>query len=282
MISTEFPYGPDFPILCVDTPLCRARVSLYGAHVLSWEPCGQRDVFFLSPQVEFARGKALRGGVPLCWPWFGKHPEDASLPSHGVARTALWQLSRSEVDEAGVAHLVLALPPQDEMTPSAAVVLELGSELIMSLMTQDVPHQMSFSAAQHSYFSVSDYEAVAITGLEESAFQEYAAAPVEHLEDPLIPAGNIDRIYHPVDKQAEICIHDPAWGRTIRILRDGSESSIVWNPGAEGAAAMGDLGEGNHRGFIAVESAVVPAEQLSLRYGDTHRLTTRVQVVAID
>ncbi len=282
MISTEFPYGSDFPIVCIDTPLCRARVSLYGAHVLSWEPRGQRDVFFLSPKVDFSIGKALRGGVPLCWPWFGKHPEDASKPSHGVARTSLWQLSSSEIGEDGVARLVLALPPTDEMTPSGAVILEFGEELLMTLVTLDVPHQMAFSAAQHSYYAVSDYEQVAITGLEECAFQEFAAEPVEHLEDPLMPAGNIDRIYHPVDKQAEICIHDPAWGRTIRILRDGSESSIVWNPGEQLAAGMGDLGAEHYRGFIAVESSVVPAENVALRYGETHRLTTRVQVVSID
>ncbi len=282
MISTEYPYGPDFPIVCVETALCTARVSLYGAQLLNWAPTGQRDVFFVSPEIIFEQGKALRGGVPLCWPWFGKHPEDSSKPSHGVARTALWQLASSEVEESGIARLVLSLPPIDEMTPSGAVILELGEELLMSLITLDVPHQMPFSTAQHSYFAVSDYEQVAITGLEECPYIEFAAEPVEHLEDPLMPAGNIDRIYHPVAAETEICIHDPAWGRSIRILRDGSESSIVWNPGAAGAAGMADLGEENYRGFIAVESSVVPAENVSLRYGETHRLTTRVQLISID
>ncbi len=283
MIQTDYPHGPDFPIISVETELCSARISLYGGQVLSWKPRSQEhDVFYMSPNCQFEQGRALRGGVPLCWPWFGKHPEDATAPSHGVARISLWQLAKSELDEAGVMHILLALPATDEHMPSAALVLELGEELVMSLLTLDVPAQMPFSAAQHSYYAVSDYETIAITGLEESPFVEYAASPTEHMEDPLIPAGNIDRIYCPVDEKAQLCIHDPAWNRTISILRDGSGSSIVWNPGEELAAGMSDLGAEQCHGFIALETSAVPAEGLSLRYGETHRLTTRVTVVTID
>ena len=281
MVTTEYPYGQDFPILRIDTPLCQAEVSLYGAQVLQWTPTGQLPVIFMSPQAIFEQGKALRGGIPICWPWFGKNTEDASLPSHGVARTALWQLAQTEELEDGTVKLVLALPPTAELMPSGALIIELGKELLISLLTMDVQRTMPFSAAMHTYFAVSDYETVAVTGLEECAFTEYADDATPHCEDPLIPAGHIDRIYHPVPEQQEITIHDPAWERSIRILRDGSASAVVWNPGEQLAAGMKDLGAPASRGFLAVETAAVPAENLMLRCGETHQLTTRIQVVSI-
>ena len=281
MIATEHPYGEEFPILHIDTPLCTGAVSLYGGHVLEWAPKGARPVLFCSPRMAFKQGKALRGGIPLCWPWFGKNAEDASLPSHGVARTALWQLARQEEDADGTVRLLLALPPAAELMPSAALAIEMGRALTLSLMTLDVPRAMPFSAALHTYFAVSDYEKVAVTGLEECAFTEFADDPQPHAEDPLIPAGHIDRIYHPVDKHAEITIHDPAWGRSIRITRSGSGSAVVWNPGAKLAEGMGDLGAGNERGMLCVETTAVPAENIMLRCGDTHELTMHLELVDI-
>ena len=281
MIATEHPYGEEFPILRIDTPLCSGAVSLYGGHVLEWTPVGAKPVLFTSPKMVFKQGKALRGGIPLCWPWFGKNTEDASLPSHGVARTALWQLAKQEEDEDGTVRLLLALPPAAELMPSAALAIEMGRTLTLSLMTLDVPRSMPFSAALHTYFAVSNYEKVAVTGLEECAFTEFADDPQDHAEDPLIPAGHIDRIYCPVDEHSEITIHDPAWGRSIRITRAGSGSAVVWNPGAKLAEGMGDLGAGNERGFLCVETTAVPAENIMLRCGDTHELTMHVELVDI-
>lgn len=281
MITTEYPHGEDFPILRIESPLCNGTVSLYGGHVLEWAPKGAKPVLFTSPKMAFKQGKALRGGIPLCWPWFGKNTEDASLPSHGVARTALWQLAKQEEDEDGTVRLLLALPPAAELMPSAALAIEMGRTLTLSLMTLDVPRSMPFSAALHTYFAVSNYEKVAVTGLEECAFTEFADDPQAHAEDPLIPAGHIDRIYCPVDEHSEITIHDPAWGRSIRITRAGSGSAVVWNPGAKLAEGMGDLGAGNERGFLCVETTAVPAENIMLRCGDTHELTMHVELVDI-
>ena len=281
MLTTVYPYGQEFPILSIRTGLCSAEISLYGAHLLSWAPQGQRPVIFMSPKAVFRKGKALRGGVPLCWPWFGKR-QDAEGPSHGVARISTWQLSRQEEDEDGVVRLIFSLPPEDESLPSGALVVELGSTLKMNLLTLDVPRAMPFSAAMHTYFAVSDYEKVAVTGLEDAPFTEYADDATPHSEDPLIPAGHIDRIYHPVQETQEITIHDPAWQRSIRMVRSGSGSVVVWNPGEALAAGMGDLGAEASRGFLAVETAAVPAEGLMLRCGETHELAMSIEVVPID
>lgn len=281
MITTEYPYGPEFPIVKVQTELCSAEISLYGAHVLSWAPAGQRPVIFMSPRAVFQQGKALRGGVPLCWPWFGKHPRAADRPSHGVARISTWQLARQEEAEDGTVRLMLTLPPAEAELPSGALVVELGKALKLNLLTLDVMQAMPFSAAMHTYFAVSDYEKVAVTGLEEAEFTEYADDATPHSEDPLIPAGHIDRIYYPVPDTQEISIHDPAWQRSIRILRSGSGSVVVWNPGEALAAGMGDLGAEASRGFLAVETSVVPAEGVTLRCGETHELAMSIEVVPI-
>ena len=282
MVTTEYPHGQDFPILRIDTPLCTAEISLYGGHIMQWTPIGHKPVIFMSPKAVFAQGKALRGGIPICWPWFGKNTEDASLPSHGIARTALWQHAGTETLENGAVRIILALPPTQELMPSGALIIELGSELLISLMTMDVQRTMPFSAAMHTYFAVSDYETVAVTGLEECDFIEFADNAVPHCEDPLIPAGHIDRIYHPVAPEQLITIHDPAWERSINIYRDGSSSAVVWNPGEQLAAGMGDLGAEACRGFLALETTAVPAENVVLRCGETHRLTTRIEVVSIN
>lgn len=281
MVKTEYPYGQEFPILKIETELCSAEVSLYGGHLMSWAPKGQRPVIFMSPNAVFKKGKALRGGIPLCWPWFGKCPEDASQPSHGVARISTWQLSKQEALEDGTLRLLLTLPPQDELLPSGALVVELGAALKLNLLTLDVPRAMPYSAAMHTYFAVSDYEHVAVTGLEDAAFTEYADDATPHSEDPLIPLGHIDRIYHPVSDSQEILIHDPAWQRSIRLVRSGSASVVVWNPGEELAAGMGDLGSEAARGFLAVETAAVPAEGLMLRCGETHELAMSIEVIPV-
>lgn len=282
MVTTEYPHGQDFPILRIETPLCSAEISLYGGHIMQWTPIGHKPVIFMSPKAVFAQGKALRGGIPICWPWFGKNTEDASLPSHGIARTALWQHAGTETLENGAVRIVLALPPTQELMPSGALIIELGKELLISLMTMDVQRTMPFSAAMHTYFAVSDYETVAVTGLEECDFIEFADDAIPHCEDPLIPAGHIDRIYHPVAPEQLITIHDPAWERSINIYRDGSSSAVVWNPGEQLAAGMGDLGAEACRGFLALETTAVPAENVVLRCGETHRLTTRIEVISIN
>ena len=210
-----------------------------------------------------------------------QNTEDATLPSHGVARISTWQHASTEELEDGTVKIILALPPEQELMPSGALIIELGKELMVTLLTLDVQRTMPFSAAMHTYFAVSDYETVAITGLEECDFTEFADDAVPHCEDPLIPAGHIDRIYHPVAEEQEIIIHDPAWERSIRICRAGSGSAVVWNPGQELAATMGDLGAEASRGFLAVETSVVPAENVMLRCGETHSLTTRIQVIPI-
>ena len=279
MITTETCHG--FPVQKVETLLGTLEVSQYGAHVLGWTPSGGRSVFYMSGTAVYAEGKALRGGIPICWPWFGKHPtEQKNNPSHGLARISMWQFEHGEESAEGEARLEYALRLSGH--PVAEYELHMSRDTLeITLRTRQAPEDMPFSAALHSYFSVSDYERVSITGLEGVPFTEYATDAVAHSEAPLVPAGHIDRIYYPVATEREICVNDAAWGRVLHITRRGSKSCVVWNPGEVGAAGMSDVEPGTSHSFLAVETTVVPDEKLILHAGESHELHMAVSVHAL-
>ncbi len=279
VITTETRHG--FPVQRAETPLGTLEVSQYGAHVLGWTPSGGKPVFYMSGTAVYAEGKALRGGIPICWPWFGKCPvEPKSNPSHGLARISMWQFVHGEESAQGEVRLAYALHLPGQ--PAAEYELHMRRDALeIVLRTLPTPTDMAFSAALHSYFAVSDYERVSVTGLEDIPFTEYAADAAPHSETPLTPVGHIDRIYCPVPAEREISIRDEAWGRCLRINRRGSASCVVWNPGEEGAAGMADVEPGSSHSFLAVEAAVTPAEQLVLHAGESHELRMVVSVYAL-
>ena len=281
MIETKYPHGEDFPVVKVNTAFCEAEVSLYGGHLMSWIPTGQKPIFFMSEQSVFRKGKALRGGVPICWPWFGKHPSDPAQPSHGLARIGMWKLEEATENEEEVRLGLCFEAPELQLRATYHLVIQRDS-LYATLATQYTGFEpLPYSAALHNYFAVSDNEHVAITGLEETPFIEFASEPVAHSEDPLVPTGPIDRIYHPVQADQLVTLHDPGWNRSLEIVRRGSSSCVVWNPGEAGAACMADLGVEQAHAFVAVEPTVVPAEGLTLRHGEEHVLAMWVKVVPV-
>ena len=279
VITTETRHG--FPVQRVETALGTLEVSQYGAHVLDWTPSGGKPVFYMSGTAVYAEGKALRGGIPICWPWFGKCPvEPKSNPSHGLARISMWQFVHGEESAPGEACLAYALRLPG--LPVAEYKLHMRRDTLeIALCTLQTPTDMAFSAALHSYFAVSDYESVSVTGLEGLPYTEYAADAVPHGETPLVPVGHIDRIYCPVPVEREIGIRDESWERCLRISRSGSASCVVWNPGEEGAARMADVEPGSSHSFLAVEAAVAPAEKLVLHAGESHELRLVVRVHAL-
>lgn len=276
MISLISPYGASFPILHLETTAGEADLSLYGAHLLHWFPRQATErVLWMSPQAVFAPGKAIRGGIPLCWPWFGKHPANPSLPSHGTGRLSLWTLAQAIEHPCGTVDITLLLSPQDGNLPEARLDLNLGSSLSMRLTTTARQQELPYSAAFHSYFYVGNRELCTVEGLKDAPFCEYAAA-VPHGEAPLQPIGPIDRIYYP--HEGTVTVHDPVLNRRLRIERQGSNSFVVWNPD-EAAAAMADVGAGNEVTFLCAETTVAPQEKRILLPGETHVLQTAVSVL---
>ena len=281
MITMDHARGRDFPVVRAETKLGVLEVCSYGAHVLGWRPRGQEPVFYMSGTAVYAHGKALRGGIPICWPWFGKHPTDAQHnPSHGIARISLWEFVHSDETADGSVQLVYELKRPG--FPVARYTVHMGELCFKaSLHTLDAPNPLPFSAALHCYFSVSNYQQVELHGLGNSPFTEYATDAVPHQENPLVPAGHIDRIYHPLPEENIIQLPDSGYGRTLQITRKGSCSCVVWNPGREAAASMEDVQPGTSDHFLAVETTAVPAEHINLRQGENHELSMCINVLPL-
>jgi glucose-6-phosphate 1-epimerase len=271
----------DFPILEIVHPSCRARVALSGAHVMEWAPAGHEPVLYLSPAAVFERKKPIRGGIPVCWPWFGPHPDGVSHPAHGFARTSLWTLTVCE-DMGGSVELRFELRA-DEVTlalwPHAfELILEirLGAELHLSLISHN-PADLPFTktAALHTYLRVSDAAEIAISGLDGAPFIERAAGQmsVGNQRGDVKITGEVDRIYQ---STREIIVTDKS--RKIHVDKSGSASTVVWNPGPEKAVRLGDLPALEYSQFICIEAANTPGAEVTVAGGATHVLRTRVTV----
>jgi glucose-6-phosphate 1-epimerase len=269
----------DYPVLEINHPSCRARVALHGAHVMEWQPAGHAPVLYCSPETVLREGKAIRGGIPICWPWFNAHPTDPSKPAHGIARTRFWQLIDSQ-DGGESVELRFELK-SDEKTRAiwdhefhAIVEMRLGAELQVSLTSHNTGStDFRETGALHSYLAVDDIASVKVAGLDSAAFIETAGGRREssvQTGDVLIE-GEVDRIY---TSASTVTVGDGS--RTIRVHKHGSASTIVWNPGPEKAAKLGDMPAEDFRRFVCVETANAPGAEVTVAPGAHHVLRTRI------
>lgn len=278
--------APGFIVIDVTTPFSAARIALQGAHVMTWQPKSQKPVIWLSQAAKFAPGKSIRGGVPICWPWFGPHATESGYPGHGFARTIPWLLL--EAHRLPDRRVRLVFEPQLDETcraqwPHASTVrftVTLGQELVVSLATTNTG-STSFTLGQalHTYFAVGDVHRVEIAGLEGCRYIDKVDGGKRKKQQGRVTiVGEVDRIY--LDTAGCCGIIDPAWKRTILITSTGSRSTVVWNPGKEKAARMGDFGRQGEDRMVCVETANAAADAITLAPGETHRMTAQYRVIA--
>jgi glucose-6-phosphate 1-epimerase len=267
----------------VTTPDAEAHVYLHGAHVTHYQRRGDRPVLFLSPRSAFAAGHAIRGGVPVVFPWFGPRAGDPSAPDHGLARTAAWTLEAAAQGPGGEVTLVVALAPTTAMAsrwPEGALVryqVVVGATLTMALEvsnTSDRPFR--HEQALHTYLAVSDVREVSLSGLAGVTYIDKTDAMRRKVQEdgPLRVTGETDRVY--LDTRAACVVDDPLTGRRIRVDKEGSASTVVWNPWAVKAAALADLGADAWTGFLCVETANVADNAVTLAAGARHELRAMV------
>ena len=220
----------------------RATVALYGAQVLSWEPAGHSDMLWISPRAKPNADTALRGGIPVCWPWFAVHPQDPAKPMHGFVRTRTWDVVASEAGDAAVTlALATRTVPQDAaLWPHSAEValeIEMGRELTLTLTTRNTGAAgLPLTQALHSYFRVADIERVHVEGLHGRTYIDKVDGNRRKTQDSarLDIDREVDRIYH--GDIARIALVDAGLGRRIEVASN-SRSAVVWNPGPTEAPA---------------------------------------------
>jgi glucose-6-phosphate 1-epimerase len=257
------------PRLSIRTAAAEADVCFQGAHVTGWRPASSPDpVLWLSGQSRFEPGEAIRGGVPICFPWFSKHRTDRSAPPHGFARTRNWtlEMARQDVDGSVVLEMELAgeaIAPQWPHRFRARHRITIGMVLRLDLEVVNTGLEtFCFEEALHAYFDVGDIREVTVSGPD---------------LEPIRFAGLTNRVY---PGTCEACvIHDPVRRRDIVISKSGSDSTVVWNPWAERAREMSDMGDDEWIGMVCVEPSNVGADARTLAPGASHTMGVTIAVL---
>lgn len=252
----------------------------HGAHVARWVRDGV-PVVWVSERAHYERGKGIRGGVPVCWPWFAAGPSGQVSPSHGFVRTAPWHLSEhtaellrwtlTEADAAGQDGTDRFSHPFE-----CEVVARLGEALELSLTvhnTSDSP--VDYEAALHTYLHVGDVTLVRLSGLDETSYFDKVTGQDQTQSGDLVLTGETDRIYH---SPGPVAVHDPGLSRELRISTDGASSTVVWNPWADKARGLADMADDEWRRMVCVEAGVIGDGRIGLGPGERHTLTQQIAV----
>ena len=264
------------PVAAIENEHATASVCLLGGHVLSCQPRGGEPVVWLSKQSRFEAGSPIRGGIPVCWPWFAAHPEDATKPFHGFARLSLWSVLDAEGVEEGATCVRLRMGDNAETRAlwphafSLEIAVTVGRELHVELTTRNLdPESVTCAAALHTYFHVGDIAQIAVHGLDGCRYREEAGGSGVQC-GPVTFSGEVDRLYQ--NTEATCTIEDPALGRRIRIAKEGSRSTVVWNPWAEKARRMPDFGDDEYPGMVCVETANARNDAITIAPHGAHTM----------
>ncbi len=277
------------PVISVTTPHATATISLHGGQVLSYKPVGNvddsnQDLLFVSNNAYFQNDKAIKGGAPICWPWFAAHAENEKLPFHGFVRNQTWQVHATECRDNGDVVITLVFNDTEQtrnLWPYSfelRQVITVGTCLGIDLITHNTGTQaFSLTQAIHTYFSVGDITQVKVTGLENKPYldkvEQFAA---KNQTGPVTVNQEVDRIYQQVD--SPLVIRDAAFNRNIHIEHTGSATAVVWNPWVDISEQSQDLEDDSYQHFICVETANAAENIITVAVGDTYTLGVEYRI----
>lgn len=272
------------PKVEIETRLAVGEIYLHGAQVTAWRPDGAEEVIFVSAKSHWEDGKAIRGGIPVCFPWFRAKTDDAKAPAHGFVRTREWRLE--SIAAVAEERVIVRLSTESNDSTRRWWPFEfrveyritVGSELKLELTVRNTgQREFRFEEALHSYFHVGDVERAAVRGLDGVAFLDNRDANRRKVQiGDLRIAKQTDNAY--LDAAGEVTVVDPVLGRTLRTRKQNSRSTVVWNPWQDGAAGMADLGDGEWRGMLCAEGGNILDSAVRLGSGDIHRLGIEICV----
>jgi len=271
------------PRVQITSPLCEAEMYLHGAQVTSWTPSGSDEVLFLSAKSRWTDGQAIRGGIPICFPWFRAKAKDPQAPAHGFVRTRSWQLeSILEEDDAVVVSMVTQ---SDEQTrrwwPGEFRLVHratFGSQLKLELVcTNTGTAPLRFEEALHTYNRVADVQTARVQGLDGLRFLDNTDSNKEKVQQcDLAISSQTDSAY--LNARDGVELLDPGMRRRIRLAKVNSLTTVVWNPWREKASELRDLGEGQWTQFLCIEASNILDAAVELAPGQEHRMTAVLSV----
>ena len=269
----------------VETPQSTAAISVFGGQLLSFVPKGGQDVMWLSPR-RADLPIPIRGGSPVCWPYFGRQGQGTDVPSHGFVRTLPWELKQARTLADGRIELTLAPPVLDNVSLRLQMVLVIGATLEQTLVTENTGSSAtSITQALHNYFRVGDATRVDVEGVDGldylDKYENYAQPRRQqgpwNLRDPRDP-GRSDRIY--TQAGGRYVLRDPVMKRRITLETQGSRALVAWNPGADAAAKMADVGDG-WRDYVCLEAANAGPDVVTVPAGGRHVLKQTLSVQSL-
>lgn len=256
----------------------RAEVSLHGGQLLrAYNSASSSPVVWLGSCAGAGPGQAIRGGAPICWPWFGASPVPGR-PAQGFARSCRWKIERLETDS------VLLVLPEDHVPAGLRDFpfelrseIRLGEALELTVqMKNPGPAPVRITLALHTYLAVGDIEAVRLHGLEEIPYTVKGGPEQPGEPEPLTIRGECCRLYAP--HSGTVRIDDPILGRTLAVGKENSHSTLIWNPGPERAAQIADLSAEEYRQFVCVEANRSGKDPLTLPPGESVSVRQRIRL----
>jgi glucose-6-phosphate 1-epimerase len=273
--------GPGLPVAEITTPDAAARVALQGGQVLEWQPTGHKPVIWISRAAVYQPGKGVRGGVPVCWPWFG---QAEGKVAHGFVRARMWEVREAKVDLAETVMLRLGIK-DDESTRAQwdhafdlELVVTVGAALKMELVTRNtgtVP--FTITDGLHTYFRVGDVHQIKVHGLDGAEYLDKVRDFARERQTGAVTfSGETDRVY--INTTADCLIEDPVLARTIRVAKAGSASTVVWNPWTEKEKAFSDMAAGEYADMVCVETVNASPDEVTVVPGGKHSLLAFIGV----
>lgn len=275
------------PMIRVNNAKAAALISLHAGQVLSYQPAGEpEDVLFLSEKAYYQEGKAIKGGAPICWPWFGADPEGKGRPGHGFVRNRAWNVVATEAMGNGDVKVTLGLmdtPDTRAIWPQSFNLWQeivIGDTLNLSLITRNTGKEtFSITQAFHTYFKVGDIARTKVLGLEGCEYIDKAGGgnTQKHQTGNVTIDAEVDRIYLNVGNTLNI--DDSALNRHIQITSQGSKTAVVWNPWEKIAKDMADLEDADYKHLLCVETTNAADDVREVAPGGECRLVANYRVV---
>lgn len=279
-----------FAFINVKNSAATAQISLYGGQVLSYRPLGQDELLFVSERAYYEEGKAIKGGVPICWPAFGASFTSQGRPFHGFARNRTWQLENVVQPESDLTVVCLQLVEDDESLKifpyrfKLKLEIHISKELQLKLITENTDvNEFEITQALHTYISVQDISKTTLSGLDKIEYLDKAKSNTgperKCQQGDVIISSEVDRIYLNVSQQLKL--EDASARREIIIYSEGNQTLVVWNPWKDLCEQSADLLDDDYLRFICVETANAADDIIKVKPGNSVGISATYSTVGI-
>jgi len=260
-----------FKYLSIENESATAKIAFQGAHIFHFQPKDEQPLLWVSGKSNFENTKAIRGGVPICWPWFGEHQTDKSMPKHGFARISQWEVEEVNEINSSITEVKMTLSNSELFSHKFKLTahFKIAKDLTISLTTKNLDEKpFTISQALHTYFAIDNIESVKVDGLDGLEFIDFVDGS-KHIQDSsIVVTKEVDRIYQDVNYPLYLY----GSNEPIVIESSGSNSSVVWNPWSSKCSQMNDMSVDSYKGFICVETTNTGKDEKIILPNATHTL----------